>query len=283
MAGHLILVPTPIGNMGDLTDRAKEALAGADLVACEDTRRTGGLLKHLGIEKPLLRFDDHAGAGAYERMGLELGSGRTVAYCSDAGMPGINDPGFEIARAARAAGAKVTVLPGASAVLLAVVASGLPCHAFGFWGYLPNRSEPRRTLLKKLGAEEETVVVFETPHRIHETLADLEALLPDREIALGRELTKLHETWYRGTPAQVKVQLGREDRGEMVLVLAGAGAKRIVTEVEAGFDGLELPGWAKAFLAAAREGGMTQREAVKPLAKHLGVSASEIYRLASDV
>jgi 16S rRNA (cytidine1402-2'-O)-methyltransferase len=283
MTGHLILVPTPIGNLGDLTDRAKEALAEADLVACEDTRRTGGLLKHLGLDKPLLRFDDHAGDAAYERLGLELGSGRTVAYCSDAGMPGINDPGFEIARAARAAGAKVTVLPGASAVLLAVVASGLPCHAFSFWGYLPNRCEPRRTLLKKLGAEEETVVVFETPHRIHETLSELEELLPDREIALGRELTKLHETWYRGTPTQVRAQLGREDRGEMVLVMAGASAKRLVTEVAADFDGKDLPVWAQTYLAAAREGGMTLREAVKPLAKHLGISASELYRIASSI
>ncbi len=281
MTGHLILVPTPIGNLGDLTDRAKEALAAADLVACEDTRRTGGLLKHLGLEKPMLRFDDHAGAGAFERLELALRSGRTVAYCSDAGMPGINDPGFEIAREARAHGAKVTVLPGASAVLLAVVASGLPSHAFSFWGYLPSRGEPRRTMLKKLGAEEETVVVFETPHRIHETLADLEALLPDREVALGRELTKLHETWYRGTPAQVKAALGREDRGEMVLVLAGAAAKRVVTEGEAAFDGITLPEWAKAYLAAAREGGMTLREAVKPLAKHLGVSASDLYRLVA--
>jgi 16S rRNA (cytidine1402-2'-O)-methyltransferase len=198
-------------------------------------------------------------------------------------MPGINDPGFEIARAARATGAKVTVLPGASAVLLAVVASGLPSHAFSFWGYLPNRSEPRRTMLKKLGAEEETVVVFETPHRIHEALADLEELLPDREVALGRELTKLHETWYRGTPVQVREQLGRENRGEMVLVMAGAAAKRVVTEVEAAFDGKGLPDWAQAYLAAAREGGMTLREAVKPLAKHLGVSASDLYRMATDV
>lgn len=282
MAGHLILVPTPIGNLGDLTDRAKEALAQADLVACEDTRRTGKLLAHLELDKPLLRFDDHSGAGAFERLGLELTSSRTVAYCSDAGMPGINDPGFEIARAARAAGAKVTVLPGASAVLLAVVASGLPTHAFSFWGYLPNRGEPRRTMLKRLGTEEETVVVFETPHRIHETLADLNALLPDREIALGRELTKLHETWYRGTPAQVIAELGREDRGEMVLVLAGAGAKRVVTAAAAEYSGGPLPDWAQSYLAAAREGGMTLREAVKPLAKHLGVSASDLYKQAAE-
>ena len=280
MRGHLVLVPTPIGNLGDLTERAKEALASADLVACEDTRRTGGLLKHLGIEKPLLRFDDHAGQGAFDRVAAELASGRTVAYCSDAGMPGINDPGFEIARAARAAGAEVTVLPGASAVLLAVVASGLPCHAFSFLGYLPSRSEPRRTFLKALAGREETSVVFETPHRIHETLSELAELLPDREIALGRELTKLHETWYRGTPPEVIRALGNEGRGEMVLVLAGAAAKRVVAEAGAGFDG-QLPEWALRYLEAAREGGMTLREAVKPLAKHLGTNASDLYRLAA--
>lgn len=282
MAGHLILVPTPIGNLGDLTHRAEEALAQADLVACEDTRRTGKLLAHLGLEKSLLRFDDHAGPDAFGRLGTELAAGRTVAYCSDAGMPGINDPGFEIARAARAQGAQVTVLPGASAVLLAVVASGLPTHAFSFWGYLPGRGEPRRALLKKLGAEEETVVVFETPHRIQETLADLEALLPDREIALGRELTKLHETWYRGTPAQVRNQLGGEGRGEMVLVMAGAGAKRMSDEPAPGLEAGELPPWARTYLAAAREGGMTLREAVKPLARHLGLPVSDLYRMASQ-
>ena len=281
MRGHLILVPTPIGNLGDLTERAKEALATADLVACEDTRRTGGLLKHLGIEKTLLRFDDHAGEGAYERVAAALAAGHRVAYCSDAGMPGINDPGFEIARAARAAGAEVTVLPGASAVLLAVVASGLPCHAFSFLGYLPSRSEPRRTFLKALSGREETSIVFETPHRIHETLSEVAELLPDREIALGRELTKLHETWYRGTAAGVIRDLGNEDRGEMVLVVSGAAAKRVVAEAEAGFDG-QLPEWALRYLDAAREGGMTLREAVKPLAKHLGTNASDLYKLAAE-
>lgn len=281
MRGHLILVPTPIGNLGDLTERAKEALATADLVACEDTRRTGGLLKHLEIEKPLLRFDDHAGEEAFLRVAAELAAGKMVAYCSDAGMPGINDPGFEIARAAREAGAEVTVLPGASAVLLAVVASGLPCHVFSFLGYLPSRSEPRRTFLKALAGREETSVVFETPHRIHEALAELSELLPGREIALGRELTKLHETWYRGTPTEVIQALGNEGRGEMVLVISGAAAKRIVAEAEAGFEG-QLPDWAVRYLDAAREGGMTLREAVKPLAKHVGANASDLYKLAAE-
>ena len=280
MPGHLILVPTPLGNLGDLTFRAVEALRECDLVACEDTRRTGGLLAHLELDKPLMRFDDHAGADAAQRVRQALAAGRTVAYCSDAGLPGINDPGFELGRMAREAGAKVTVLPGPSAVTLAVVASGLPSHAFSFWGYLPSRGEPRRASLRKLAAREETLVVFETPHRLRETLADLAAIMPDREIALGRELTKLHETWYRGTPASVAGQLGGENRGEMVLVLAGAGAKRTVTEPGEAFQGEELPPWAVRYLEAAREGGMTLREAVKPLARHLGVSPSDLYRLA---
>ena len=281
MAGHLILVPTPIGNLGDLTGRARQALAESELVACEDTRRTGKLLEHLGLEKPLLRFDDHAGQGAYDRVAAELRVGRTVAYCSDAGMPGINDPGFELARLAREAGAEVTWLPGPSAVLLAVVASGLPSHAFSFLGYLPSKGEARRSFLQRLLGREETTVVFETPHRIHETLSELAEIAPDREIALGRELTKLYESWYRGLPGEVRAQLGTEARGEMVLVVAGATAKRTVTESGGDFEG-ELPEWSLRFLDAARDGGLTLREAVKPLAKHLGVSASEIYRLAAE-
>jgi 16S rRNA (cytidine1402-2'-O)-methyltransferase len=196
-------------------------------------------------------------------------------------MPGINDPGFELARLAREAGAEVTWLPGPSAVLLAVVASGLPSHAFSFLGYLPSKGEARRSFLQRLLGREDTSVVFETPHRIHETLSELQELAADREIALGRELTKLHESWYRGTPAEVRAQLGGEARGEMVLVVAGAAAKRTVTEAEAAFEG-ELPEWAHRYLDAARDGGMTLREAVKPLAKQLGVSASEIYRLAAE-
>lgn len=281
MPGHLILVPTPIGNLSDLTERAIEALRGCHRVACEDTRRTGGLLKHLGIDKPLMRFDDHASRSNVQDFSLALAMGETVAYCSDAGMPGINDPGFELARIARKEGHRITVLPGASAVTLAVVASGLPSHAFSFLGYLPSRSEPRQTFLRALLGREETVVVFETPHRIQETLDELGEIAPDRELALGRELTKLHETWYRGTAPEIRKELGSEGRGEMVLVIAGAAAKRTLTEEAPAFDGEELPEWAHRFIAAAREGGMTLREAVKPLARHLGANPSEIYRIAS--
>ena len=282
MTGHLILVPTPIGNLGDLTRRAVETLEVCDRVACEDTRRTGALLKHLGIEKSLLRFDDHAGPDAIARLTTALLRGETVAYCSDAGMPGINDPGFEVARLAREAGAEVTVLPGASAVTLAVVASGLPSHAFTFLGYLPSKGEARRTFLRRLAGREETTVLFETPHRIHEVLDELAEGFPDREIALGRELTKLHETWYRGTPSAVRAALGGEDRGEMVLVVAGAGAKRTFAAPQDPALAGELPDWACRFLDAAREGGMTLRDAVKPLARHLGQETSTVYRMAAE-
>ena len=280
-AGALYVVATPIGNLADISLRALHVLDIGDAVACEDTRRTGGLLKHLEIDKPLVRFDDHVPDSSIAAVTQALLRGETVAYCSDAGMPGVNDPGFELARLAREAGVKVTVLPGPSAVTLAVVASGLPNHAFSFLGYLPSRGEPRRTFLQRLAGREETTVVFETPHRIHETLSELEELLPDREMALGRELTKLHETWYRGTPAEVNRQLGSEHRGEMVLVIAGAAAKRLVGESVEALEGDELPEWAWRFLEAAREGGMTLREAVKPLSRHLGRGASELYRIAA--
>ena len=287
MSGRLVLVPTPLGNLGDLTARAVEALGACDLVLCEDTRRTGALLGHLGIKKPLRRFDDHSGEKEADGLAAALAGGQRVAYCSDAGTPGINDPGFELARTARSCGADVEVLPGPSVVILAVAASGLPTHAFCFLGYLPSKSEARRAFIRKLASREETTVVFETPHRIGDTLGDMTEIIPDRELALGRELTKLHEAWYRGTAAQVLSQLGQERRGELVLVIAGADAKRVVggddaPRRDAVATADALPDWAGRYLEAAREGGMTLREAAKPLARHLGLSASVVYRLAMD-
>jgi 16S rRNA (cytidine1402-2'-O)-methyltransferase len=265
-----------------MTVRAVAALESCDLVACEDTRRTGLLLKHLNIDKPLRRFDDHAGMREADGLAHALASGKTVAYCSDAGMPGINDPGFELARLARESGAEVCVLPGPSVVTLAVVASGLPTHAFGFLGYLPSKSEARRLFIRKLSGREETTVVFETPHRIEETLNDINEIIPGREMALGRELTKLNETWYRGAPAQVLSQLGQERRGELVLVIAGADAKRTIANAHQCQELDTLPEWAGKFLDAAHEGGMTLREAVKPLARHLGMPPSDVYKMAAE-
>lgn len=281
MPGHLILVPTPIGNLGDITQRSIEALTSADYIACEDTRRTSILLDHLSLKKNLLRFDDHAGAEGLKDLQETLMAGHTVAYCSDAGMPGINDPGFELIRMARASEIALTVLPGPSSVLLALVASGLPCHRFNFYGYLSPKGPTRVENIKSIATREETTIAFEVPHRIHETLKDLITIIPDRQIALGRELTKIHEMWYRGTAQKVLELLGEENRGEMVLVISGAHAKTNLLEPNSILsDG--LPPWAKRYLEAAKEGGITIREAAKPLAKHFGVSVSEIYRMALD-
>ncbi|MDR0499151.1 MAG: 16S rRNA (cytidine(1402)-2'-O)-methyltransferase [Holophagales bacterium] len=281
MPGCLVLVPTPLGNLGDVTVRAITMLESCDVVVCEDTRRTGLLLKHLNINKPLRRFDDHAGVQEASDLVHALASGKSVVYCSDAGMPGINDPGFELVRLARESGAQVCVLPGPSVVILAVAASGLPTHAFTFLGYLPSKSEARRSFIRKLAGREETTVVFETPHRIEEALNDISEIMPDRELALGRELTKLHETWYRGTPFQVIAQLDQERRGELVLVIAGADAKRTIVNNPQIQESDTLPEWAEKFLDAAYEGGMTLREAVKPLARHLGKPPSDVYKMAA--
>jgi 16S rRNA (cytidine1402-2'-O)-methyltransferase len=242
------------------------------------------LLKHLDIDKQLQRFDDHAGSHEADSLANALTMGKTVAYCSDAGMPGINDPGFELARLAREVGAQVSVLPGPSVVTLAVVASGLPTHAFCFLGYVPAKTDARRSFIRNLASREETSVVFETPHRIEDALNDINTIMPDRELALGRELTKLHETWYRGTSVQLLAQLGHERRGELVLVIAGADAKRTIEKFDQNQNAqLEaLPEWACKFLDAAREGGMTLRDAVKPLARHLGKLPSDVYKMAVD-
>lgn len=283
MPGRLILVPTPLGNLGDITYRAVQTLEDCDLVTCEDTRRTGKLLVHLGISKPIMRFDDHADTNTINKIIKALDENLTVAYCSDAGMPGVRDPGFELVRIGRKACADVTVLPGPSVVTLAVVASGLPNHTFSFWGYLPHRSASRKLLMRKLMTKEETVIVFETSHRIHAALAEMIEIMPDREIALGRELTKLHETWYRGTPFNVTEQLGTENRGEMVIVIAGTSSRRTLHEqtVKQCDISDDLPPWALHYISAAREGGMTIRETVKPLARYMGISASKLYQLAT--
>jgi 16S rRNA (cytidine1402-2'-O)-methyltransferase len=182
-------------------------------------------------------------------------------------------------------------------VTLAVAASGLPSHTFSFLGFLPSRAEARRSFIRKLAGREDTSVVFEAPHRILDALNDLNDAMPDREMALGRELTKLHETWHRGLPAQILAQMGAEPKGEIVLVIAGAGAKRTIgtigtigaidaTKNEAsemnGPSPSLLPEWAGKFLDAAREGGMTLRDAAKPLARHLGMAPSDVYKLAAE-
>ena len=223
--GVLCLVATPIGNLGDLSPRAERALAEADVIACEDTRRTRQLLSHAGIhDKTLVAVHDHNEARQVRPVLGWLSEGRTVAVVTDAGTPGISDPGSRLAAAAAAAGAEVTVVPGPSALVAAVAVSGLGAGRFCFEGFLPKKGRERAARLHTLATEHRATVLFEAPHRLVATLADLEAACgSDRAVVVVRELSKLHEEVWRGTLGGARAWAAEgPPRGEHTLVVAGA-------------------------------------------------------------
>lgn len=223
MPPRVILIPTPIGNLEDITLRAKRILVEADLVAAEDTRETGKLLKLLGIERPLTALHQH---NEHQKVGSLLdrvaGESLTLALVSDAGTPGISDPGFLLVREAIALGIPVEVLPGPTAFIPALVGSGIPCDRFVFEGFLPQK-KGRKSRLDALHEESRTIVFYESPYRILKLLEELELHFgPDRQVVVAREISKLHETYYRGTVRDVTQQLRHGViKGEMVVVLAG--------------------------------------------------------------
>lgn len=220
--GTLFLVATPIGNLEDVSARALRVLREADLVAAEDTRHTRRLLQHFGIPAQLVSLHEHNERARAASLVERVLAGETVALVTDAGSPGIADPGYPIVRAAVAQGVRVESIPGPSAVITALQVSGLPTDAFLFAGFLPPKRAARRRRLEELSAYRETVVVFESPHRIEACLEDLDAVWAERPIALARELTKLHEQVLRGSAREVREALRDEwKRGEMVLVLGG--------------------------------------------------------------
>jgi 16S rRNA (cytidine1402-2'-O)-methyltransferase len=220
--GKLSLVATPIGNLEDVTARALRVLREADLVAAEDTRHTRRFLQHFGIPAQVVSLHEHNERARAASLVERVQSGQDVALVTDAGSPGIADPGYPVVRAAVTAGVRVESVPGPSAVIAALQVSGLPTDAFLFAGFLPPKGAARRRRLEELAERRETVVVFESPHRIEACLTDLEAVWGGRPIALVRELTKLHEQVLRGTALDVRAALREEwKRGEMVLVLGG--------------------------------------------------------------
>lgn len=221
--GVLYLCPTPVGNLDDITRRAERVLAEADLVLAEDTRHSGRLLQHLGLRKPLLSYHDKNERARLARVLAELDAGRRVVLVSDAGSPVLSDPGYPLVRAAIAGGFRVEALPGPTALIPALTASGLPPHPFRFVGFLP-RTRPRRLrLFAELANDEATLVAYESPHRIHATLDDVHEALGSRQVCVAREISKLHETYYRGTANAVREMLPDPVVGEIVLVVAGAG------------------------------------------------------------
>ena len=271
MSGRLVLVGTPIGNLGDISPRALEALGQAAVVACEDTRRTGRLLSHFGIASPTyIVVNEHTEGDAAERLLGHVQRGDVVVLVSDAGMPGVSDPGEFLVSKAIEAGVTVEVVPGPSAVLHALVASGLTTSRFVFEGFLPRKGSGRALRLRELADEHRTAVLFEAPHRLAKTLNDLaEVCGGERRIVLARELTKLHEEIWRGSLAEALTRCGEVDpRGEYVLVLDGAAPRADATDDE--------------LRQAARESlakGASKRDAAAAVADVFAVSRKRVYDL----
>jgi len=290
LAPGLYLVATPIGNLGDITLRALDVLRSCDRIACEDTRQTQKLLNHFQIAVPTISCHEHNEVERARELVESLKNGARIAIVSDAGMPGISDPGGRLVKAAIEAGVAVIPIPGANAALSALVASGLPADEFAFLGFLPEKSGARRTRLEELAAEARgtkayssgsgqvagrTLIFYEAPHRIEETLADLEAVWgPELKIVVARELTKVHEEFLRGTVAEVRHELAGRDRvrGEITLLVepllkssqseALGSAERLTDRVA----------------RMQSENGIDEKEALKRLARELGQSKTELYR-----
>ncbi len=268
----LYLIATPIGNLGDITYRAVETLQSADEVWCEDTRQTAKLLNHLGIKKPLVSCHEYTQKEKAPRLLEKLRGGLDIAYVSDAGMPGISDPGAVLAEACIEAGLPYTVLPGPSAVLNAAVLSGLPLDRFTFFGFLPREGTDRKKALEDLSACGCTAILYESPHRVKDTLQDVLVTAGDCSCALVRELTKVHESCQRGKVSQVLAALSEEVKGECVLLF------HIPPRAEAAPSKEELDG-----LLLRLMGHMSLKDAAREASEALKLPKKQVYARALEL
>lgn len=268
--GVLYVVATPIGNLEDMTYRAVRVLKEAGLIACEDTRQTRKLLDHYGIETPVVSYHEHNESRRAEDLVARLREGTSIAQVSDAGMPGISDPGYRVVKLAIEHGIPVIPVPGSSALTAALAAGGLPTDSFLFLGFLPAKSGQRRTALEALRDAQHTVVAYESPHRIMDSLADIAKILgPDRRVVLARELTKIHEEFLRGVVGEILAGLaGRELKGEITLLIAKAEHRQENP----------LPRLQERLAQLMMEQKLDERAALKMLAQQQGLSKSELYR-----
>ncbi|MEP6717293.1 MAG: 16S rRNA (cytidine(1402)-2'-O)-methyltransferase [Terriglobia bacterium] len=272
MPGRLYVVSTPIGNLEDITYRAVRVLKEVNWIACEDTRTTGNLLRHYGISTHTISYHEHNEAERAMELFARLQAGETGAIVSDAGTPLLSDPGFRLVRGAVEARVKVEAIPGPSALLAALVVSGLPSDQFHFGGFLPAKQGQRTRLFEALSDEPATLIFYEAPHRVLESLADLAAVLPHRQVAVARELTKMYEEVLRGTAAEIVATLTARDaiRGEFVILISKA------MEPEPG----DIP------VAEAIElltgAGIARMDAIKTVARERGLSKRDIYKLVNN-
>ena len=273
----LYIVGTPIGNLEDLTPRAARVLGEVSLVAAEDTRVSRRLLSHLGIRPRTTSFHQHNWRDKLDGVLAELARG-DVALVTDAGMPGISDPGSELVAAAAQAGFKVEVVPGPSAVTAALALSGFPGDAFLFLGFLPRRKKERQTSLRQVSSSAVPLVLFEAPHRLRATLADLDTVLGDRPLAVCRELTKLHEEVFRGTAAQALDHFA-SPRGEVVVVLQGNQSGVGGKSEEIPGDDLAKDEELRHKLSGLRQAGVRAKEAVAQVADATGLAKNRVYRV----
>jgi 16S rRNA (cytidine1402-2'-O)-methyltransferase len=267
MAGLLYLVATPIGNLEDITYRAVRVLREADLIACEDTRQTRKLLDHYDIRTPTISYHEHNEVERAGELAARLGAGAAIALVSDAGMPLVSDPGYRLVRAAIENGVPVQPVPGASAALAALAASGLPAETFRFCGFLPPKPGQRAKALEALADEHATLIFYEAPHRILEALEAIAKVLGPRPVVVARELTKIHEEFLRGTAEEIRAQLAERDvvKGEMtILVGRASGPAPDDTPVDEAVDAL-------------LRAGMPRMDAIKQVARRRGMSKREVY------
>jgi 16S rRNA (cytidine1402-2'-O)-methyltransferase len=266
MPGTLYLVATPIGNLEDITLRALRILREADLIACEDTRQTRKLLEHYGIQKPTVSYHEHNETLRAPELAEKLAGGASVALVSDAGTPLVSDPGYRLVTLAVEKGIRVEPVPGPSAVVAALAASGLPGGEFRFGGFLPPRTAQRRKALARLKDEPATLIFYEAPHRLLETLADIEETLGPRPLVLARELTKVHEEFLRGTAAELR-RAHITLKGEFTL-LVGRAEERAASDDTPLAEAVE----------ARVEAGMSRMDAIKAVARERGLSKRDVYR-----
>ncbi|HUB32470.1 MAG TPA: 16S rRNA (cytidine(1402)-2'-O)-methyltransferase [Bryobacteraceae bacterium] len=267
MSGRLYIVATPIGNLEDITYRAVRVLGEADLIACEDTRQTRKLLDHYGIQKPAISYHEHNELERAPELAARMLAGATIALVSDAGMPLVSDPGYRLVRAALENGIEVVPLPGPSAILAALAASGLPTDAFHFAGFLPSKTAQRLKLLESLHDEAATLVFFEAPHRIDEALEAIAQALGNRPVVVARELTKVHEEFLRGTAAEIRAALAAREavKGEITILVGKAmGPEPDARPVEEAVEELMRQ-------------GVPRMDAIKQVARKRGLPKRDVY------